>query len=312
MQNIIRSLNKPEYLYQPTKTLHRIFGKNQTGSGVRIVVLPWKLPLEVNCGETIGRTISHHGLFELSVVEAIFRLVDPSDIFLDVGANIGYMASVAVSAAAKKVISFEPHPDLFAHLSRNVGLWIEARPEIANRIETRQIAVSSKVGTAILHIPGRDFMGNEGISSLETRAEQDADRQVEVATTTLDRIIEDLGGAVGVLKIDIEGHELHAFEGALESLASHKIRDIIFEDHEGMTSEVSRLLSRFGYSVFGLNKTLFGPMLLESLESVERFRLRSYEGSPNFLATLDPERARLRMASRGYKCLGARSASRID
>lgn len=125
-----------------------------------------------------------------------------------------------------------------------------------------------------------------------------------MTTTTLDKVIGDFGGAVGVLKIDIEGHELQAFSGAQESLESGKIRDIIYEDYGDMDSAVSRLLRSFGYSIFGLDKTLFGLVLRERSKAVQPFE------PPNLLATLNPARARQRMARRGYNCLNKRPGLR--
>ena len=296
-------LNRPEYFYQPEKLFRRIFNSKSDPESIGIVRLPWKLSLEVDCSETIGRIISHHGIFELPVVEAIFRLTDPNDIFLDVGANIGYMTSAALSAGARKMISFEPHPDLFARLSRNAGLWIEARPEVAGRVEVRQEAMSSIIGTAVLQIPKDVFMGNQGLSTLEPSWGLDAYVPIKVITTTLDRVIHDAGGPIGVLKIDIEGHELQAFRGGWESLSSGMVRDIIYEDFRGMDSEASRFLSALGYSIFALKKTPLGPVLRGNLGLVRPFE------PPNLLATLDPSRARRRMAGWGYRCLNRCYAS---
>lgn len=89
----------------------------------------------------------------MSVVEAIFRLVEPDDIFIDIGANIGYMSSAALAAGAKKILSFEPHPELFQQLERNIALWPEARPEIADRVSARRQAISNREGTAKLRFP---------------------------------------------------------------------------------------------------------------------------------------------------------------
>jgi hypothetical protein len=167
-RSIASWLNNPEYFYQPRKLLSRLVSRKSSANRVCIVELPWKLPLEVDCSDTIGLGISHHGLFELPVVEAIFRLVDPVDNFVDIGANIGYMTSAALAAGAKNVISFEPHPNLFARLSRNIGQWIEIQPDVAGRVWAQQKAISAKSGSAALQISKANFMGNQGIATLET------------------------------------------------------------------------------------------------------------------------------------------------
>ncbi len=309
MDRFLKLLNKPEYLYQPNALVRRIFIPKSVHKGTRVVKLPWKLDLEVNPAEAVGRAISHHGLFEIAVVETIFRLADRADVFLDIGANIGFMSAVAISAGVKRVISFEPHPALFERLSRNLGMWIDAQPEIAGRIQLRQIAISESEGKACLHIPEHDFSTNHGTSSLELR-EEESHIDIETIATTLDRVIEECGEPIGVLKIDIEGHEFKAFTGGYKSFKAGKVRDIIFEDHEGVTSEVSRLLAALGYSIFGLNKTPLGPVLLASAASVERFQGISDEPL-NFLATLNPARASLRMSRTGYECLRQRRSPTV-
>jgi FkbM family methyltransferase len=301
--SVVRFLNKPEYLYQPKAILRRSLGwKRSSANGTEIVQLPWGFPLEVNTSELIGRIISHSGIFELSAVEAIFRLTDSTDVFLDLGANIGYMSSAAHASKAKMVISFEPHPELFRQLQRNVSLWAEVRPGIANREFVRQEAISNKSGTAKLRFSKREFSKNQGVATLENGHGRDDCVEVEVSTVALDQVIEQCGEGVGVLKIDIEGHELTAFEAAMAPLQAGSVRDIIYEDHQGMSSDVSRLLSSCGYSLFGLNKTLLGPVLLDSKAAVDRFR--PYSPDPlNFLATRSPDRARRRMSHHGFQCL---------
>jgi FkbM family methyltransferase len=311
MAGLWRLLNRPEYLLQPKVLMHRVFGGHEAGC-VKVVVLPWGLPLEVDTSELIGRLISYHGLFEIAVVETIFRLTDPADVFLDFGANIGYMSSAAVAAGAKKVISFEPHPEVFRRLAKNMASWQELRDPTCDRFRACQMAISDKKGTATLSIPRR-FSRNNGLSSLETGRDRDDYEEVEVPTTTLTQVREQLGEPIGVLKMDVEGHELAVLLGSQDSLQNGSVRDIVFEDHQGMDSDVSRLLCKLGYSIFGLNKTPIGPVLLETAAAVARF-LAFSDGSQsvNYLASRDPDRARKRMSGRGYRCMAKypRSSSR--
>ncbi len=288
---------RPEYIYQPGRLIRRIIGKAPDRRGEAIVELPWEMQIEVDSSEAIGRIISHHGIFELPVVEAIFRLVDHDDTVLDVGANIGYMTAVALAAGAKRVFSFEPHPLLFARLARNVARWNE-QPRFAARLNARSEAIDSTAGRSMLFVPKDTFAGNQGIATLEPKTDPSAFDKVEVACTTLDAVVAELRDPIGLLKIDIEGHELHAFKGASQALGSGKIRDIIFESFEETDSDVSRYLAGIGYAIFRLRTSIAGPVLLEGL-SAERLPL----GDHNLVATLDPNRVRMRMYPRGYRCL---------
>ncbi len=59
----------------------------------------------------------------MSVVEAICRLTSPDDVFLDVGANIGFMSSVALAQGAKSVFAFKPNPLIFPITAAETPLY---------------------------------------------------------------------------------------------------------------------------------------------------------------------------------------------
>jgi FkbM family methyltransferase len=302
LRSLAESLNRPEYLYQPGKLIRRILTGNSTREGAEVVMLPWGVPLELDSSESIGRIISHHGIFEMPVVEAIFRLVDPSEIFLDVGANIGYMAAAAMAAGAKQVISFEPSPAIYPRLARNAQRWNQI-PAFNGRIQVLQKGIHSESGVFTLFVPRSS--NNDGLATLEAREEDDYDAVI-VPTVTLDEVIQQLSGNVGTVKIDIEGHELQALNGAKQSLSRGGVRDILYEDFQGASSEVSKLLYSYGYSIFGLQTSVTGPVLRQSL-ALEGHR----KGDHNLIATLDPLRLNSRMSARGYNCLSRKNKGRF-
>jgi FkbM family methyltransferase len=291
-------LNRPEYIYQPDRLICRLVGGAQRWKGEQTVELPWGLPLEVDTSQTFGRILSHHGIWELPVVEAIFRLVDATDVVLDIGANAGYMTAAAVCAGARSVTSYEPHPVLFARLARSVERW-NAEPRVAGRVIARQQAVSSAQGTATLLIPKKGVADSE-IATLESELDSAAYDQVQVETATIDTIVGEMQEPIGLMKIDIEGHELQAFKGAGQTLRHRKIRDIVYEDFNGVESDATRLLMNSGYSIFGLQRSVLGLVLIENPGPGKRSFLSQ---NHNMLATLEPARAKDRILRNGYKCM---------
>jgi FkbM family methyltransferase len=299
MLQILKTINRPEYLWQPRKLLARL-QKSQPTTERQVVALPWGLPIEVDPREAIGRAIVHHGLFDISITEALYRLVEAGDVVLDVGANIGFMTSVAIaSQRTAQVVSFEPHPTLFERLARNRALWCKEWSDVQSRLCIEQVALSDTVGVAELHVP-TSFQSNQGISSLESISDEDEYARVSVRTTTLDQYFAGRQQSVGVLKIDVEGHELSAFSGAASMLRAGCIRDILFEDHVGFASDVCQLLSGVGYTILALGKLPWRPILVDR-SSVGLVPAISSD-SPNFLATRDPHRAKALMAPFGYRC----------
>src|SRR6266404_6885479 len=89
------------------------------------VELPWGLRIKINPHDAIGYDIASQGLYEIGVTETLWRLTEPADLAIDAGANIGYMTSIlGIRVGPKgKVISFEPHPEIFESLRDNVDIW---------------------------------------------------------------------------------------------------------------------------------------------------------------------------------------------
>jgi hypothetical protein len=121
--------------------------------------------------------------------------------------------------------------------------------------------------------------------------------QTIVTILRLDEVLAHLSH-IDVLKIDIEGHELDALQGADRFLSQRKIRHIIFEDHLAYPSPVSQLLEAFGYKIFLIWKGFIHPQL-NPPESKKRHPWEP----PNYLATIDPKQAILSLKKKGWFCL---------
>jgi FkbM family methyltransferase len=285
----IARFNQPYYLLRPGFLLRRL-REGDGGGDTAVVELPWGDPIQVETTESIGRVIQSNGVYDLAVTEALMRLADPGELALDIGANIGYMTSALAFAVGSggRVICFEPHPAVFAELEANVARWT-ARP----RIDARNLALSATPGKLALTL-NETFTDNRGSASLEGDG---GGPEVDVA-----RLDAELDGAtVGVMKIDVEGHEASVIEGAAEALAAHRIRDIVFEEHGSYPAPSATLLEGHGYTIFALDRNFFGPRL-------ERPGAEHQAGgeAPNLLATVDPGRVRKRLGSRGWHCLRPR------
>src|SRR6266487_6888965 len=124
---ISERLNKPEYWFRPGQLFQKLLfelGRYSSKFSGR-VRLPWGIEISVNPHETTGKSLLTHGVYELAVSEFLWRLTDPGDHCLDIGANIGYVTSLLAAKAGQsgKVSSFEPHPQVFERLTENVQSW---------------------------------------------------------------------------------------------------------------------------------------------------------------------------------------------
>jgi FkbM family methyltransferase len=269
----LASVLKPEYVFRPKQLFSRM--RAPRGRDVR---LPWGPVISCDPAEAIGRAIHKLGVYDLPVTEALWRLTDPGDLALDVGANIGYMTAV-LSARAQCVIAFEPHPAVFKELQANASRG-------SSHVRLHQSALTDRAGVVTLS-EGEHFKNNRGVAKI-----------VEGAGLTVPaRRLDSLVTRADVMKIDVEGHEMSALKGAGELIGT--IRDIVFEEHGDLPSPVTLYLQSRGYYLFALTHTLFGPLLSKGHPANHSWRPR------NYLATLEPERASQRFKPRGWQCLKA-------
>jgi len=269
--------------------LRRTMQTRHPPTGETVVRLPWGLDLKVDPSEALGRGVLRNGIVELIVSEMVLRLIEPGETAVDAGANIGYMTSLMTLAAGPRgtVTAVEPHPDLFRRLSQNVPRW-----EGLARVNIYEVAASDHSGDGELWIPP-EFDHNAGLASLDPSA---GGVSTPVALRRLDSIVR---GPVGLLKLDVEGHELLALRGAASMLRDRAIRDIVYEDHHGYPSPVSEELEAFGYRIFGLEQHLFGPRLVPP----SALRPHPFGGPPSYVATVAPDRASSLARRPGWQAL---------
>jgi FkbM family methyltransferase len=134
------------------------------------------------------------------------------DLFLDVGANIGfYSVLVAREGLAKRIVSFEPDERNRLQFGANI-----LANNLIGRIQLESKAVTSSSGEADFHQAGETSTGQ---SHLGRGRDGSA---VRVATVALDDILSERGQSI-FLKIDVEGHELEALAGMTGLLSGNKV-----------------------------------------------------------------------------------------
>ncbi|SMX24264.1 FkbM family methyltransferase [Boseongicola aestuarii] len=123
------------------------------------------------------------------------------DVFLDVGANIGYYS--VILNATPEVHAFEPVALCYEELLENT------RPF---PIHCHKVAVSNAIGEVDMAIVS-DLSGANSVADTTIHADKNFSRTERVETNTLDKMF-GFRGAKILIKMDIEGHELAAIEGA--------------------------------------------------------------------------------------------------
>jgi FkbM family methyltransferase len=294
-------LRQPQYVLHPFGVVRRLLGRRfgHGGGAIRERGLPWGVRIAYIDDEAIGQSIAASGIFDICVSETIFRLLDPGDLAVDVGANVGYMTSLMARRVGPSgtVMAYEPHPALFEVLTKNVARW--NHDQRLGQIVANNVALSDHHGTADLFAP-ESFDRNVGSASLQISARWGKDhvRVGEVRLSTADEEFSDR--PVSLLKIDVEGHESQVLAGAAELLAAGSLRDIILEHKGGYPSSLMDMIEEQGFVVFSLDNSLFG---LDPAPAGARPPRQGWEG-PSYLASREPERALDRLERRGWAVLG--------
>jgi FkbM family methyltransferase len=161
-----------------------------------------------------------------------------SNTVFDIGSYTGVYALVAAKSNKKlKVSAFEPNPDLFSALEKNLRL-----NRIRN-VKSEQMALDDQPGDAYLYL-NHDI--HTSIGSLIQSST--AGKKVLVRKTTLDIYCENYSiNCIDLMKIDVEGYEANVLQGGLSVIK--KSNPIILM--ESLTQEnlekQFELLGKLGY-----------------------------------------------------------------
>lgn len=205
--------------------------------------------------------LMRNGGFEIEETAIISRLLPKVDVFVDIGANLGYYTCLALRAG-KSVIAFEPQQQnlycLFQNLITNG--W-------EDKAEVFPLALSEKPGLLTLY-------GASGPSAslIKNWAGYSSRFKKTVPVSTLDNVL--VGRLLGrrlFIKIDVEGAEYQVLKGAMMTLAlSPKpiwLLEICLEEFhpEGSNPDFLKIFELFwscGYQAFTatINPQLITPV----------------------------------------------------
>ncbi|MEK7991784.1 MAG: FkbM family methyltransferase [Thiotrichaceae bacterium] len=142
-------------------------------------------------------------VFEPDEVELVKKHIKQGDVVIDIGANIGYYTLLFAQLVGEtgRVIAFEPDPDNFELLHKNVSL------NQYHNVTLIQKAVASENSQAPLFLCDE----NKGMHRLYDSV--CCQTSIEVETVCLDDYLPTLVNKVNFVKIDIEGAEYNALQG---------------------------------------------------------------------------------------------------
>jgi FkbM family methyltransferase len=170
---------------------------------------------------------------EPSTVKWVLRDLRADDVFFDIGANVGaYSLVAAISSEDNTIIySFEPSPNTFASLCRNISLnklGAKIYPlqfALGAKTEVSKFFLSSNIAGSAEHSLGEpiDMYGNK-FTPVDVQT---------VVSVTMDEVIDVFGVFSPThIKIDVDGFELNVLLGAKKVLSSDRLRHLLVEVRE--------------------------------------------------------------------------------
>jgi len=152
----------------------------------------------------------YSGRFDDFWVKTGARLLGAGESYLDVGANVGFF-SIRVARLRKApgpVIAFEPVPGNIQRLRENIAL-----NRVEDQVTLMPLGLSDADAEVCLSLDGSTGGSGTGNAAITDGGD------IVARVQKLDDHPELIGDApVGVIKVDIEGHEIHFFRGARATL----------------------------------------------------------------------------------------------
>jgi FkbM family methyltransferase len=219
------------------------------------------------------------GLHEFEDMAFVLHVLRTSDLFVDVGANVGSYTILASAALGAKTIAFEPIPTTYGHLVDNIDL-----NGVHDLVIAHNIGVGAERGELIF------------TSSLDTvnhvlgAAESDI-ASTKIAVNTLDEMLGE--SRPTVIKIDVEGFETRVIDGAAKALSRDTLLAVVME--------LNGSGERYGFDESTLHARMLGYAFRPFTYSPFTRQLLSLEGkkstSGNTLYIKNLERVQERLVS---------------
>jgi FkbM family methyltransferase len=206
---------------------------------------------------TLYECVKNGMCYEPDYTSLMMKVLRPADAVIDIGANVGYFSLLAASlvTGSGTVLSLEPEKENFCFLQRNIKL------NGLSNIKALNIAAGDTKREVDLYIDPLNDGGHSlcGISPESRNLIGTSEVTIsKIQMVTIDSLIgvENISN-LKVIKIDTEGWEFHAIQGAISVIKKFSPPIILAEINRsglrraGASERYMRLLmAELGYSTF--------------------------------------------------------------
>ena len=243
-------------LFFIVSSIRRIFRLKNAGV-FRRRGLNWNLDLS----QGIDFAIFLQGSFEPETVRFYSKIIQPGDVVIDIGANIGAhtLHFAQLVGPNGRVIAFEPTDYAFSKLQRN----LELNPALRNRVVAMQVLLDSGEGVKPESIPSSWELSGKSTNRKHTVHLGTYNSVDSAVTKTLDSVLSELAiSRVEFIKLDVDGYELSVLKGAkntLEKTSAKIIMEIcpyIYQEYGYTLSVILDLLKQYNMYDFKKRKAM--------------------------------------------------------
>ncbi|QQE10726.1 FkbM family methyltransferase [Planctomycetota bacterium] len=211
--------------------------------------------MECQLSDWMDRYTYFHGHFyEIGVQLLLQRLIRSGDRILDIGANIGMLTLLASHLAGNEGIvhAIEPNQNCCDRITRQL-----LKNKIKN-VQLHHLALSDTSGSAELKIAPQ----HAGFGTLSDLSEGDRHAFSEsehIQTIQGDELVfadSDHAKPISLIKMDIEGYEVKALQGLMQTLKEHRpalvteVNPYCLHRADTSPAELFELLNELGYDAF--------------------------------------------------------------
>jgi FkbM family methyltransferase len=195
----------------------------------------------------IGRSLDLYGEWGQPELTLLSLLLQPGDVVIDVGANIGtHTVFVAQKVGpAGRVFAFEPQRIVFQMLCANVALGGH------NNVHTVNAGLSRQPGTLLLPALTYDQAANYGNVRLSRTNDGESTAIMTLDQMPLERC--------QLLKIDVEGMELEVLEGGKALIERTKPVVYVENNDPNKSPALIRHLLELNYHLFWHFSRFYSP-----------------------------------------------------
>ncbi|WP_300565212.1 FkbM family methyltransferase [Flavobacterium sp.] len=197
----------------------------------------------------------YFGLYEFEESIFLLHFLEKNDNFLDVGANLGHYSLLLSGVKKCNSIAIEPVPKTFSQLKKQIDL-----NDLNTLISAQNVGVSNREDQLF-------FSNDRG--TMNSIVNENYPNSTQVKVLNIDKIVKDSGKPIA-MKIDVEGYEKFALEGAMETLQSEELKVVILELNQAgkkygiEDDEIYELLINLGFKTYSYNFENRGLISLES------------------------------------------------